>query len=175
MTRPFFGVEAKVGVFTVLLGGTQHVLAMFVGIVTPPLLIGLTGVASRRVGYGVAGILVLLGFFPRVAALISVMPKPVLGGATTIMFAMVAVAGLKIVVSGGLEVRDQFILAVTLAAGLGIDLVPEAFLRIAERAEAGGILLGSLAAILRSGLAVGAITATVLNLVLPRESKAQSA
>ncbi len=130
--------------------------------------IGLTGVASRRVGYGVAGILVLLGFFPRVAALISVMPKPVLGGATTIMFAMVAVAGLKIVVSGGLKVRDQFILAVTLAAGLGIDLVPEAFLRIAERAEAGGILLGSLAAILRSGLAVGAITATVLNLVLPR-------
>lgn len=130
--------------------------------------IGLTGVASRRIGYGVAGILVLLGFFPRVAALISVMPKPVLGGATTIMFAMVAVAGLKIIVSGGLSVRNQFILAVTLAAGLGIEVAPEAFVRIVGRAEAGGILLGSLAALLRSGLAVGAITATALNLVLPR-------
>ncbi len=142
--------------------------------------IGLTGVASRRIGYGVAAILVLLGFFPRVAALISVMPKPVLGGATTIMFAMVAVAGLKIIVSGGLSVRNQFILAVTLAAGLGIDVAPEAFTRVVERAEAGGILLGSVAAILRSGLAVGAITATVLNLVLPRdrenaESKEHSA
>ncbi len=131
--------------------------------------IGLTGVASRRVGYGVAGILVLLGFFPRVAALISVMPRPVLGGATTIMFAMVAVAGLRIIVSGGLSVRNQFILAVTLAAGLGVEAAPEAFARVVERAAAGGILLGSLAAILRSGMAVGAITATALNLLLPRE------
>ncbi len=133
--------------------------------------IGLTGVASRRVGYGVAGILVLLGFFPRIAALISVMPRPVLGGATTIMFAMVAVAGLKIIISEGLNGRNQFILAVTLAAGLGIDLVPEAFARICARADGGGIFLGSLAAILRSGLAVGAVTATALNLLLPRERK----
>jgi len=130
--------------------------------------IGLTGVASRRIGYGVAGILVLLGFFPRVSALISVMPKPVLGGATTIMFAMVAVAGLKIIASDGLSVRNQFVLAVTLAAGLGIDIAPEAFSRVIERAEAGGIILGSVSAVLRSGLAVGAITATVLNLLLPR-------
>ncbi|MFH1038144.1 MAG: nucleobase:cation symporter-2 family protein [PVC group bacterium] len=132
--------------------------------------IGLTGVASRRVGYGVAGILILLGLFPRIAALISVMPKPVLGGATTIMFAMVAVAGLKIIVSGGLGIRNQFILAITLAAGLGIEMVPGAFAKIGGTPVEAGILLGSLSAILRSGLAVGAIVATVLNLLLPRDT-----
>ncbi len=132
--------------------------------------IGLTGVASRRVGYGVAGILVLLGFFPRVAALISVMPKPVLGGATTIMFAMVAVAGLKIIVSGGLGVRNQFILAITLAAGLGIEMVPGALDGLGGTGAGSGILFGSLSAILRSGLAMGAIVATTLNLILPRDA-----
>ena len=123
--------------------------------------IAMTGVASRRVGVAVAAMLSLLGLFPKLAAVISLMPRPVLGGATVIMFAMVAVAGLSLVVSGGFTTRDQFILAITLALGLGVTMVPAAVAKT-----------GALGIVLQSGLAVGALTATALNLVLPRRSQA---
>ena len=122
--------------------------------------IALTGVASRRVGVFVAAMLALLGLFPKLAAIVSVMPHPVLGGATVIMFAMVAVAGLSLVQSGGFGPRDQFILAITLALGLGVTMVPAA---VAPMKQA----WGALGIVLESGLAVGAIAATALNLLLP--------
>ncbi len=134
--------------------------------------IGLTGVASRRAGIVVALVLALLGLFPKLAALISVMPKPVLGGATIVMFAIVAVAGFKLVASDGLNPRNEFILAITLALGLGVTLVPEAFDGIDRISGEYVILkqiLSSVKIVLQSGLAVAGITATTLNLILPRE------
>ena len=53
-------------------------------------IIQLTGVASRYVGYYIAGMLILLGLFPVVGVIFSLMPDPVLGGATLLMFGTVA-------------------------------------------------------------------------------------
>lgn len=88
--------------------------------------IRLTGVASRRVGFAVAIWLMAMGLFPKIAALISVMPKSVLGGATVMLFATVAVAGLRIVFRDGLTIRNELILSVTIALGIGVILVPDA-------------------------------------------------
>ncbi|MCP4687189.1 MAG: purine permease, partial [Desulfobacterales bacterium] len=55
--------------------------------------IQLTGVASRHVGFFIAGYLVLLGVFPVVGGVLSLIPNSVLGGATIIMFGTVAAAG----------------------------------------------------------------------------------
>ena len=60
-------------------------------------MIQLTGVASRYVGYYIAGFLVLLGLFPAVGLVFSLMPEPVLGGATLLMFGTVAAAGIRTV------------------------------------------------------------------------------
>lgn len=120
--------------------------------------IALTGVASRAVGIAVGCLLMILGLFPKLAALISVMPKPVLGGATVVMFAMVAVAGLRIVSRGGLTPRNELILAISLALGLGVTWVPEAV--------AGLPVWEPLKIVLGSGLAVCAVVATLLNLLL---------
>ena len=125
--------------------------------------IAITGVASRKVGLAVAALLVTLGLFPKLAALVSVMPKPVLGGATIFMFAMVAVAGIRIVVQDGLDPRKEFILAVALGLGLGVHFVPSATAALKG--------LGPLHVVVSSGLAVSAIVATVLNLLLPPERK----
>jgi NCS2 family nucleobase:cation symporter-2/xanthine permease XanP len=132
--------------------------------------IGLTGVAARRVGFAVAGLLMLLGLFPKLAALIGVMPRSVLGGATVVMFAMVTVAGLRIAATDGLTVRSELILAVSLALGIGVTLVPD----WAGQLDQAGIdsmsvkiLLSSVKVVLQSGLAVGAIAATLMNLLLP--------
>ncbi|MDO6575524.1 solute carrier family 23 protein, partial [Staphylococcus pasteuri_A] len=52
--------------------------------------IQLTGVASRYIGYYIAAILVVLGLFPVLGAVLQQIPKPVLGGATLVMFGTVA-------------------------------------------------------------------------------------
>lgn len=62
-------------------------------------MIQLTGVASRYVGYFIAAMLVVLGMFPGVSLLLSLMPEPVLGGATLLMFGTVASAGIRIIAS----------------------------------------------------------------------------
>ena len=67
-----------------------------------PLQVKLAGLVRQIMFVGVAAalLLILLGLFPKLAAVISVMPRPVLGGATVIMFAMVAVAGLQLTSNG---------------------------------------------------------------------------
>jgi len=135
-------------------------------------IIAMTGVAARRVGVAAAGLLVLLGLFPKLAALISIVPRPVIGGATVLMFAMVAVAGLHIVESGGFDGRVQFILGAALALGLGVEMVPQAMEHVVKAMEATPWLAGAAPAagvILESGLTIGALTAVLLNLVMPPE------
>ncbi len=134
--------------------------------------IRMTGVASRRAGYVVALFLIILGLFPPLAALITVMPKPVLGGATIVMFGVVAVAGLRLVASDEFTTRNEFILAITLAMGLGTTMVPGALSNI-DQIGGDSVILGhlfsSLKIIAQSGLAMAGLTATFLNLVLPKK------
>lgn len=59
--------------------------------------IQLTGIASRQVGFYVAGFLVILGCFPVVGGLFQVMPGGVLYGATLLMFTLVGLAGVRII------------------------------------------------------------------------------
>lgn len=122
--------------------------------------IQLTGVASRFIGYFIAGFLVLFGLFPVVGAVITAMPRPVLGGATIVMFGTVAAAGIKIIAAGGdINRRDILILAVSLALGLGVQLVPDVLQNFPATA----------ATIFSSPITTGGLTAMVLNLVLPRD------
>jgi xanthine permease XanP len=120
--------------------------------------IQLTGVASRYVGYFIAGFLVLFGLFPVVGGVFQLMPQAVLGGATIIMFGTVGAAGIRIISSRTLDGRGVLILAVSLAMGLGVTFVPE--------------MLDNLPSILQnifqSGIATGGIFAIVLNIILPR-------
>lgn len=87
--------------------------------------IQMTGVASRHVGFYIAGILVLLGMFPVVGALLQLIPKPVLGGATLVMFGTVAVAGINVLTQEPLDRRRTVIVATSLGLGIGSMMVPE--------------------------------------------------
>ena len=66
-------------------------------------IIQLTGVASRYVGYYIAGMLMILGLFPAIGLVFSLIPEPVLGGATLLMFGTVAAAGIQIIASQRIE------------------------------------------------------------------------
>jgi xanthine permease XanP len=119
--------------------------------------IQLTGVGSRHVGRYIGALLALLGLLPAVGALVQAMPPPALGGATLIMFGMVAAAGVRILSPVAGNRRSAIILAVSLGMGLGVTFVPE--------------LLSRLPALLRntlsSGIATGGLCALALNVVLP--------
>ncbi|WP_185154002.1 nucleobase:cation symporter-2 family protein [Dysgonomonas sp. ZJ709] len=87
-------------------------------------LIQLTGVASRYIGYYIAGFLVILSAFPFVGGVFSLMPEPVLGGATLLMFGTVAASGVRIIASQDINRKAILVLAVSFACGLGVELVP---------------------------------------------------
>lgn len=131
--------------------------------------IKLTGVSARVVGYGVSGILICLALFPKLGAVLSLMPKPVLGGATVLMFATVAVAGISIATGDRLTPRKEKILAVSLAMGLGVSMVPDA---TAQLAALENPILRSFGVLAQSGLAIGTITAVAMNRLLPEDSEA---
>ncbi len=86
--------------------------------------IRLTGVASRYVGYMVAALLVLLGSLPLVGALFQRLPGGVLHGATGLLFAMIALAGLRIVRTQSHPARGMKILSISTLIALSLTFVP---------------------------------------------------
>lgn len=120
----------------------------------------LTGVASRYVGYFIAAMLVLLGLFPGVASFVQLIPEPVLGGATIVMFGTIAAAGVRIISRVDLDRRAILIMALSFSMGLGIAQKPEILQFMPEFIKS----------IFSSGVAAGGITAIVLNLLLPEHN-----
>ena len=86
-------------------------------------LVGMTKVVNRFAIAMGAGILVLAGLFPKIGAVISVMPQPVLGGAAVIMFASIVISGINLLTAQPLKGRNATIVAVALGLGYGIGSV----------------------------------------------------
>lgn len=118
-------------------------------------MIQLTGVASRYVGYFIAGMLVLLGLFPAVGLVFSLMPEPVLGGATLLMFGTVSAAGIRIIASQDINRKATLVIAISFSFGLSVELVPEILSQLPDSISnifSSGITTGGLAAILTNAL-----------------------
>jgi len=118
-------------------------------------MIQLTGVASRYVGYFIAGMLILLGLFPVVGLVFSLMPEPVLGGATLLMFGTVAAAGIRIIASQDINRKATLVIAISFSFGLSVELVPEILSQLPETVRnifSSGITTGGVAAILTNAL-----------------------
>lgn len=120
-------------------------------------LIGLTGVRSRYV-VSVSGIiLILMGVFAKMAALVVLIPKPILGGAGVVMFGMVAVSGIRTL--GQVNYRNNnngMVVALTLGLGMMPVMVPNLFTQFPP----------TLQLFLHSGITIGTLTAIVANLTL---------
>ena len=118
-------------------------------------MIQLTGVASRYVGYFIAGMLVLLGLFPAVGLIFSLIPEPVLGGATLLMFGTVAAAGIRIIASQDINRKATLVIAISFSFGLSVELVPEILSQLPETIRnifSSGITTGGIMAILTNAL-----------------------
>jgi xanthine permease XanP len=119
--------------------------------------IQLTGVASRYVGLYIGAVLFVLGLVPSIGALLQQIPKPVLGGATLVMFGSVAAAGVRILAQSPLDRRNMLIIATSFGVGLGIAAVPNLLHLMPKLVQN----------LFDSAITSGGITALVLCLVLP--------
>ena len=122
-------------------------------------IVGMTGIMSRHV-VTIAGIIMIIcGLIPKIGAVISSMPLPVLGGGVIVMFGMVAAAGMNMLSTISMNRRNMIIISVSLAIGLGLNLVPSAV----------QYLPGIWKTLATSAVAPTALIAVVLNLALPEE------
>jgi len=83
--------------------------------------IKLTGIASRRVGYVVAILLIVFGLFPIIGGIFQAIPASVVYGSTLLMFFMVALAGVNLIRKDSPTPRNIAIVSFAVAAGIALS------------------------------------------------------
>ncbi|MFJ2911279.1 nucleobase:cation symporter-2 family protein [Streptomyces sp. NPDC087228] len=117
--------------------------------------VSLTKVRSRYVVAAAGGALLVLGAFPVLGAVVSLVPMPVLGGAGIVLFGSIAVSGIRTLSEAGLDDSSNIVLvAVALGAGIVPLAAPGFYAGFPSWAQT----------VLGSGISAGALVAVLLNL-----------
>ncbi len=124
--------------------------------------ISLTGVGSRFVVAVGGGLLLVLALIPKFATVIALMPEPVLGGAALAMFGAITAAGVNTLREIELTQREVLIFGISVALGLGVATAPDGTF---------AAFPSVLRSIVESSVAIGGITAIVLDQTLPRRTR----
>ena len=106
--------------------------------------------------------LILCGLFPKLAALISIMPQSVLGGAAVMMFSSIVISGIQLITKETLTMRNITIVSVALGLGYGIGVNIGILSQLPQALQ---LVFGG------SGIVPAAIIAIVLNIALPKEKE----
>lgn len=124
-------------------------------------IISLTKVASRHVAIMAGVLLAVLGFLPKISAIITGIPDPVLGGVGIMMFGTVAAAGIRTLSNINLTERNLLIIAISMGLGLGVTFRPDVIQNLPE----------AIRMVFSSGISTGTIAALILNVALKDNSK----
>jgi uric acid transporter len=133
-------------------------------------LVGLTRVRSRWVVTTCGVFLLIMGLVPKIGQIVANVPGPVIGGAATVMFAMVTAVGIRTLNKASFENNNNLlIVAVSLSAGLIPAVAPSFYERFPSNFQ---VIFGS-------SITSTVIVVFVLNLVFnhwtwrrPREDDA---
>lgn len=125
-------------------------------------LMNMTGVKSRKVIFIMGGLLLGLGLLPKAAALTTIIPTPVLGGAMLAMFGMVIAQGIKMLSKeAAASPENSMIVACSIGMGLGVTVAPELFAQLPNSVQ----ILTS------NGIVAGSLTAIGLNIIFHRTGR----
>ena len=124
-------------------------------------LISMTGVAARRVGIGVAIVIVVLALFSKFAALLLTIPGPVLGAYLMLAMGMLFVSGWQTIFRDGLDPKRVLVVALASALGLGLHGHPVTQDIFGD--ELGGLL--------GNGVTIGAVVAIGMTFLLEAMSR----
>ncbi len=123
-------------------------------------LVTMTKVVNRFALATGAVFLILCGLFPKLSALISIMPQSVLGGAAVMMFSSIVVSGIGLITKEKMTVRNTTIVSVALGLGYGLGANSGVLAGLPQSVQ---LIFGG------SGIVPAALVAIVLNIVLPNE------
>jgi xanthine permease len=119
-------------------------------------MVAITGVRSRFVVATGGVILVVLGLFPKIGAVVAAVPQPVLGGAGLALFATVAASGIRTLSRVSYEGNNNLIV-VAVAIGMGVIPIaaPTFYAHFPSWFQT----------VFDSGISSAAVTAVLLNLL----------
>lgn len=122
-------------------------------------LLELSGIRTKRPIYWAACLLMLMGLLPKIGALATIIPTPVLGGAMLVMFSMISVQGIRMLLKVDFtDERNTLIVAISVGTGLGVSVYPTIFQALPQ----------SLQLFLGNGIVIASVCAVGLNLLLKR-------
>ena len=127
-------------------------------------LVAMTKVVNRGALATGAVFLILCGLIPKLGALVSIMPQAVLGGAAVMMFSSIVVSGIQLITKEKMTPRTLTIVSVALGVGYGMGANASI---LAHTPQAIQLICGE------SGIVPAAFVAIVLNLLLPKDDKAE--
>lgn len=119
-------------------------------------------VVNRIVFAFAAIVLLVAGFIPKFASVLTTIPQCVIGGATISVFAMITMTGIRMIVSAKLTTRNVAIVGLAVALGVGVTSVQGSLAGFPQWVTT---VFGS------SSVVISTIVAILLNAILPREKE----
>ena len=129
-------------------------------------LVTMTKIVNRFALACGAVFLILCGLLPKLAALVSIMPQSVLGGAAVMMFSSIVMSGIQLITREPLTARNMTIVSVALGLGYGLGANTAVLAGLPQAVQ---LIFGG------SGIVPAAFVAILLNVLLPQEKKEENA
>lgn len=121
----------------------------------------MTKVVNRYV-LGLAAIIILLaGFVPKFASILTTIPSCVLGGATVSVFSMIAMTGIKLITKETLTPRNTAVVGISVAVGIGVIQAQGCMQLFPDWART---IFGE------SAVVIATLLSITLNLILPKDT-----
>jgi len=117
-----------------------------------------TGANSRVIAWSAGLIFIILGFFPKMAALFTIMPLPVMGAIVVFVTCYMLISGMQIILANPITTRMIFIIGISMIFGLSVDIASSLFFTVPSW----------LAPVVSSSLSLSALMAVVLNQVFAK-------
>ena len=118
-------------------------------------------VVNRIVFAFAACVLLVAGFVPKFASLLTTIPQCGIGGATISVFATITMTGIRMITSAKLTQRNVAIVGLSVALGVGVTTVEGCLSGFPSWVAT---VFGS------SSVVIATLMAIFLNLILPKES-----
>lgn len=114
-----------------------------------------TGTTSRVIAYLSGTIFIVLAFFPKLAEIFIIMPKPVIGATLVFSVSFMITTGFQIMMSRMLDTRKIFVIGISIIFGYSVDAIPGLYAGIHPWIKP----------VFSSSLSLAAVTAIILNLI----------
>ena len=86
-----------------------------------------TSATSRWIAFSAGIIFILLGFMPKLSAIFSVMPAPVMGAIVIFVTCFMVISGLQILLSSKMNIRKTFIIGISFVFGMSVIILPDLY------------------------------------------------